>query len=161
MHRSVVNQVLKNPPDTADFLQLRDIRAQLDRSDWDVLKWSHDRLSLVTYDGFDICWHPMYRSSVSFPYFEGPGRAHTFAGMNRPILHRKELMVGADYPNRQCWEERTKREEDAGLYEDTRRIGGFRYWELLCLRTGNNELRCPCPTCVQSRQALRLPEVCP
>lgn len=158
LHRSVVTKLVKTGR-RLDAAALRLLRNLPVRFDWNVLKWGRDRLSLLKYDGFSSCWHPMYRASVVFPKFRGPGRVHVCTGMDRPILHRKELLVSASHPNREVWAERTSREEGDGLYQDTSRIGRFAYWETLCLEMGHGERRCPCPVCVDHRRGLGLPEV--
>jgi DNA phosphorothioation-associated putative methyltransferase len=56
--------------------------------------------------------------------------------LNPPILHRKELLLPSDHPAREAFEAITKAAEDAGLFQDTTRIG-FKYqWENLLQRAG-------------------------
>ena len=54
------------------------------------------------------------------------------------IIHRKELMVGPDHPNRWFWEQLTKAEERAGLLSNPHAsyIGRRNYWEALLKEKG-------------------------
>jgi DNA phosphorothioation-associated putative methyltransferase len=48
--------------------------------------------------------------------------------LNPPILHRKELLVASDYPDRGLWTELTKVAEDIGLFDNTSIIGFELNW---------------------------------
>ena len=52
-----------------------------------------------------------------------------------PILHRKELLVAADYPARRRFARLTAEEETLGMLGQGRRIGSRHEWQaLLCAR---------------------------
>ncbi len=48
---------------------------------------------------------------------------------NPPILHRKELLLPHDHPQRHLFAKLTKQLEAAGLFREARRIGFARVWE--------------------------------
>lgn len=64
--------------------------------------------------------------------------------LNPPILHRKELLLPADHPQRPIFEALTRAAEEAGLFQDTTRIGLKQQWDNLLSRSGlavvNHEL---------------------
>ena len=51
------------------------------------------------------------------------------AGSNRPILHRKELLIALDHPERTHFAELTKQAEALGLFDDAAIIGHEWQWE--------------------------------
>ena len=48
---------------------------------------------------------------------------------NRPILHRKELFVGAEHPDYDKFRRVTESEERHGLLDEPHRIGHQRGWD--------------------------------
>src|SRR5690606_30149645 len=73
-------------------------------------------VSYLSYPDFDRNPHPALAQSVVCDLRERRFRVDDYSGrLNRPILHRKELFVGASYPSRSKFERLTKAEERAGL----------------------------------------------
>jgi len=96
------------------------------------------RLSLLAYQEFDNDPFPVLAASWAF----APGsvgtptyRVYTDA-LNPPILHRKELLVGPDYPGRADWQVLTQTAESLGLFDDTATIGFKLNWERLIASKG-------------------------
>jgi len=58
------------------------------------------------------------------------------ADSNRPILHRKELLVTEAYPLRRKFAGLTQQEEKRGLYENPERIGFEVGWQELLRERG-------------------------
>ena len=65
---------------------------------------------------------PVYRSYVN--------------SLNRPILHRKELLVAEEYPGRKIWVELTATAEALGFFDDTTTIGFRLNWDRLIRSKG-------------------------
>jgi DNA phosphorothioation-associated putative methyltransferase len=56
--------------------------------------------------------------------------------LNPPILHRKELLISEDHPERSKYEALTHAAEQIGLFDDTNRIGFKTAWDALLLLKG-------------------------
>ena len=56
--------------------------------------------------------------------------------LNPPVLHRKELLLSADHPDRPRFAALTTHAESIGLFDDTRRIGFLISWNDLIRRKG-------------------------
>ncbi|HRI66095.1 MAG TPA: DNA phosphorothioation-associated putative methyltransferase [Polyangium sp.] len=104
-----------------------------------VVKLCRDepRVSYLTYPDFDEDPHPALAAALGVPLqtFRIDNRDYT-GSRNRPILHRKEEFVPADYPGREKFARLTKQEERFGLYEDTKRIGTQEGWAEALNRAG-------------------------
>lgn len=103
-------------------------------SPWNIVKINKNAVTSVSflfYSHFDIDPHPEVISSVVVRNNEASKRIVKSGS----ILHRKELLVGDDHPNRDMWVQLTKDEEDAGLLskEHKCRIGRKTYWEALLI----------------------------
>jgi len=86
-------------------------------------------VSFLYYDGFDIIDHPPLLKSIVVDYRDLNTKVLDFSKRtNRPILHRKETMVAEDYPLYKSFVKTTKKEEAAGFYKDTKRIGTEKGW---------------------------------
>lgn len=110
---------------------------------WNVVKFIPGQqfdpgITFLEYREFDRDPHPelikYYRVDASK---DVGAREKEFPGTGY-ILHRKELMVGDDHPNRAAWESLTAQEEAAGLYDKEHRnkIGRLTYWEALLKMKG-------------------------
>ena len=76
--------------------------------------------SLMCYPRFFENPHPALRHAVTIDLVSGKARHTDYAGNpNPPILHRKESLLPAEHPQRGEFEELTRQEEAAGLYEQT------------------------------------------
>lgn len=64
-------------------------------------------------------------------------RRRTYAdSLNPPILHRKELLLPVDHPNRAKFEALTRAAEQIGLFDDPVRIGFRQAWNALLVEKG-------------------------
>lgn len=64
---------------------------------------------------------------------------------NPLILHRKELLVAADYPHRQRWADLTADMERLGLFRDLNRIGRRKTWLAMLQHAGRDTQGRPLP----------------
>ena len=95
------------------------------------------RISLLEYIDFDTDPFPALGDSwLTEPDSTIPIFRTYRASLNPPILHRKELLVAENYPNRDIWCETTKVAEALGLFENTKIIGFKRNWEQLIAGIG-------------------------
>ncbi|MET3393542.1 DNA phosphorothioation-associated putative methyltransferase [Variovorax sp. 1140] len=90
------------------------------------------RVSLLSYPDFSTDPFPALSASWTFP----PGVSHsTFRSyvetLNQPILHRKELLVGAKHPEFRVWSAITASAEALGLFDEASTIGFRLNWERL------------------------------
>ena len=123
---------LSLPPELGQLIQrLRDGIGLA--SEFNVVKFSHDGgVSFLKYPGFHELPHPELSESVRISLVTGKvSRTRYGADGNPPILHRKELLVPADYPDAAVWARLTAQEESAGLYGNPSVIGFKAVWELL------------------------------
>jgi len=67
-------------------------------------------------------------SQISFRSYEDSS--------NPPILHRKELLISTEHPDRYKFEQLTAQAEALGLFSDNHRIGFARAWERVIERAG-------------------------
>ena len=88
--------------------------------DAEIVKISrHGRsLSFLWYPDFDSVAHPALHHSLRVHLPRAEFQWRDFASSaNPPVLHRKELFVDADYPNRERFERLTRSEERAKLLD--------------------------------------------
>ncbi|MBI4661223.1 MAG: DNA phosphorothioation-associated putative methyltransferase [Verrucomicrobia bacterium] len=107
--------------------------------EFNVVKFRTDELkvSFLSYPDFMEEPHPTLRRSVTIDLVTGRARHSGYAGnLNPPILHRKEQFLPAHHCARAEFEELTRSEEAAGLYEDTTTIGFKLNWEKLLAQKG-------------------------
>lgn len=102
------------------------------------LNVSNGRVSLLAYEEFGAAAFPELQASWTFEAEgDAPPRLRTYGdSLNPPILHRKELLVAADHPDRSIWAALTSAAEDLGLFDDTRTIGFRLNWERLVASKG-------------------------
>lgn len=121
------------PVPLADFVGR--LRAKLGLStEFNVLKLSAAEyaLSFLRYPGFLTEAHPALAESVRVSLATGAVRRTDFgAHSNPPILHRKECFLPPSHPKRKLFTDLTRAEEQAGLYEETSRIGFRENWQQL------------------------------
>lgn len=96
------------------------------------------KLSLLAYPAFEEDPFPALVASWVFPSPAAPGPTyrHYRDSLNPPILHRKELLVGFDHPERDRWRQLTETAEGLGLFDDTTTIGFKLNWERLIAGKG-------------------------
>lgn len=96
------------------------------------------KLSLLSYPGFDE--EPFPELAASWRFSEAADTSPVFRSysnsINRPILHRKELLVAEGYPRRKEWAALTATAESLGLFDDTTTIGFRLNWERLIQSKG-------------------------
>jgi DNA phosphorothioation-associated putative methyltransferase len=96
------------------------------------------RLSLLAYPTFEEQPFPELAGSWTCPEI-GAGepifRSYENS-INRPILHRKELLVARGHPRYEEWRELTAVAESLGLFDDTSTIGFRLNWERLVQSKG-------------------------
>lgn len=102
------------------------------------LNLSNGRLSLLSYADFDTSPFPELQATWVFDAgTDAPPRFRSYAeSLNSPILHRKELLVASDHPDRDKWSALTRSAECLGLFDDTRTIGFRTNWERLVASKG-------------------------
>lgn len=96
------------------------------------------RLSLLAYPEFEHEPFPELVASWAFSpgSLTNPTYRHYRDSLNPPILHRKELLVGVDHPERGRWQQLTETAEGLGLFDDTTTIGFKLNWERLIAEKG-------------------------
>ena len=133
------------------YLHLDWLEAELERKYWESVRIAHaqvveshgarpnvlkfnvrsGQVSLLLYPEFDVA--PFPELAASWTFKDGPQGSPLYrrydSTLNPPLLHRKELLVGADHPQRAEWSQLTKTAEELGLFDDTGSIGFRLNWE--------------------------------
>ncbi len=109
------------------------VRASFGDVEWaNVVKLSlrESRISYLAYPEFDRTPHPSLREalSVTLPALGARYRDYSTSD-NPPVLHRKELLVGQDYPHHGKFSRLTAQEERWGLLDSSREIGHLSGWQ--------------------------------
>ena len=110
-----------------------------DPFDWNVCKLSprRHRISLLLYPCFRERAHPALAAALTADFGQEVRRVRRYSDRgNRPILHRKELLVGAADPDYQRFAALTQQEERAGLFDSPSIIGHERGWAAQLERRG-------------------------
>jgi len=95
------------------------------------------KISFLAYPDFLCNPHPSLRFAITIDLVTGKSRRTDYANnINPPILHRKESFVSANHPLRAQFEELTRAEEAAGLFENAATIGFKLNWERLLATKG-------------------------
>ena len=90
---------------------------------------SDNRIALLHYPSFLTDAHPALCCSTLIDLETSKCEHRSFlTRANRPILHRKELLVSHDHQAYNEFASLTSEEERLGLLEDKARIGWSRYW---------------------------------
>jgi DNA phosphorothioation-associated putative methyltransferase len=93
--------------------------------------WSGTAVSFLEYEDFDIAAHPRLFVSIHVPLVDGRGPViRREKSDNPPILHRKELFVHPTHPLFQQFQQLTRAEEAAGLFDESP-PGRLLEWEYL------------------------------
>ena len=106
---------------------------------WNVCKLSphRRRISLLHYPSFSGDEHPPLEAAASVDLSVGTARIRRYApNGNRPILHRKELLLDASDPDYARFAALTDQEERAGLFSEPNTIGHERGWSRQLDRRG-------------------------
>ena len=87
------------------------------------------RISLLEYEPFEESAFPTLLGSwVIEPSSDTPTYRTYRTSLNPPILHRKELLVAPNYPEREEWQRLTAEADELGLFDNTRTIGFKKNW---------------------------------
>ena len=87
------------------------------------------QVSYLAYPRFNEDPHPALLTSVVVDLGRLAVRFFDYSGAeDPPVLHRKELFVGPDYPGRPMFERLTKQEAQCGLLSGPTLIGSTRAW---------------------------------
>lgn len=87
------------------------------------------RISLLEYEPFEESAFPTLLGGwVIEPSSDTPTYRTYRTSLNPPILHRKELLVAPNYPEREEWQRLTAEAEELGLFDNTRTIGFRKNW---------------------------------
>lgn len=102
------------------------------------LNVSNGRVSLLAYEDFSAAAFPeLYECWIFEPASDAPPRWRSYTeSLNPPVLHRKELLVAPDHPERAAWCALTEAAEGLGLFDDTTTIGFRLNWERLVASKG-------------------------
>lgn len=106
---------------------------------WNVCKLSpyRQQVSLLNYPRFREHEHPALAAAASVDLNSGKARVRRYAANgNRPILHRKELLLDASDPDYARFAALTEQEERAGLFSAPSTIGHERGWSKELERRG-------------------------
>lgn len=88
------------------------------------------RVTLLEYPDFFEEAFPRLHAAWTVDLPAGPVQHRRWpSGGNQPILHRKELLLPADDPQRGPWETLTQQAEQHGLFEDPSIIGHLWQWQ--------------------------------
>jgi len=98
------------------------------RSNFNVVRLSHSRLSYLLYERFSVPF-PALRTSLFCDLASGASRFTDFSRRpNPPILHRKELLLPADDPLVPEAVRLTQRLESLGAFRGVKTIGTREGW---------------------------------
>lgn len=104
------------------------------RRDFNVVRFdeAYERIGLLNYPGFYEKGFPELLDSWLVDLAENKVRHRTYVdSSNRPILHRKELLLPPDHARRPEFVALTEAAEAIGLFDDPSRIGFRSQWEQL------------------------------
>ena len=128
LHKSAIVVI---PHDLYTYL-LRTIEKKgLAKTPWNIVKFfkNNFKFSLLHYPSFLEDPYPSLHSSNTIDLGKGTVRSSNFQkSENPPILHRKELFVLPSHPNFEKYKKITFEGEQAGLYENPRKIGFKKSW---------------------------------
>ncbi|MDP1673129.1 MAG: DNA phosphorothioation-associated putative methyltransferase, partial [Burkholderiales bacterium] len=116
--------------------QLANIQPEID---YNVVKLdaSGTAVSLLDYVDYFTDAFPRLKGAWTVDLASGLVRPRTYeTSVNPPILHRKELLIAENHPERSKYEALTHAAEQIGLFDDTNRIGFKAAWDALLLLKG-------------------------
>lgn len=136
VHVSLLDEL---PPAVKDGVRRASDIAGVPLSRVQILKIGTDAetVSLLRYPGFWDEAFPALAESWTVDLAAGRSKHATYRqGDGTPILHRKEAFISQDDPRVAGMAALTRRLEDLGLFEDTRRIGRKGTWESMLRDVG-------------------------
>lgn len=116
--------------------QLANVKPEID---YNVVKLgiSGTAVSLLDYADYFTVAFPRLKRVWTVDLTSGFVRPRTYeTSINPPILHRKELLISANHPERRKYEALTRAAEQIGLFDDPNRIGFKAAWDALLLQKG-------------------------
>ena len=128
VHRSVI----ETRSSLAESLDQTCLQFGVDSMPWNIAKFSlrNAKISLLRYPGFDSIAHPCLATAVRINFEASNVTVTDYRERdNRPVLHRKELLVDSNYEHRAVFHALTVQEEDAGLLLHANQIGYQKQWE--------------------------------
>jgi DNA phosphorothioation-associated putative methyltransferase len=97
---------------------------------WNVVRIGNDNIAYLSYRNFSEDPFPTLEKSVRFDLLDGRKSVRDFTTRsNPPILHRKELLVPEDFPDRKKFAKLTNALDDHGVFYDSHKIGFRLQWE--------------------------------
>lgn len=99
---------------------------------WSVAKIdlrNEQSLSLLDYEAFEIAAFPALLASHSIDLDAGTVRTRSYGAENPPILHRKELLLARDHPDRGKYARLTELLVKHGLFQHMTRRGRRKPWQ--------------------------------
>jgi DNA phosphorothioation-associated putative methyltransferase len=108
-------------------------------TNYNVIKLSQhdDSITLLDYPRFLDEPFPILANYWTVDLTNRSFRHRTYSeSLNPPILHRKELLLGQDNPQRKLFQTLTTSAEQIGLFDDPNRIGFKKAWETLLAQRG-------------------------
>lgn len=119
--------------DTAERDLVREAGRLVGDFAWNVVKLDPERagrVGLLAYEPFEAAPFPALLESATVDVGTGRVARRSFRGSpNPPILHRKELLLPSDHPERERYAALTRVLERLGLFAETSRIGFRQAWE--------------------------------
>jgi hypothetical protein len=127
LHRVSLNQARRRDKEIA--LAFERLLSQ-DEIDWNVVRIGNDSISFLKYQDFFQNAFPALLRSVRFEIVDGKKLVKDFSSYkNRPILHRKELLLPDDHPSFEYFSNLTNALEKLNLFFDAHKIGFHDQWE--------------------------------
>jgi DNA phosphorothioation-associated putative methyltransferase len=97
---------------------------------WNVVRVGNDNIAFLTYRDFNEDPFPALGKSIRFDLLDGRKSVRDFTRhSNPPILHRKELLVPENFPQREAFTELTSTLDDLGVFYDSHKIGFKQQWQ--------------------------------
>ena len=101
---------------------------------WNVVRVSDDNVAFLDYPQFEEHAFPELMNSIRVDLLEGACSERSYEhSQNRPVLHRKELLLLDGHPRRTEFAKLTRELEKLGLFYDTHIIGFKEQWEDMAL----------------------------
>lgn len=97
---------------------------------WNVVRIGNDNIAFLTYRDFEEDPFPSLTKSIRFDLLDGRKSARDYTNYsNPPILHRKELLVPGDFPQRERFLNLSSTLDALGVFYDPHKIGFKQQWE--------------------------------
>ena len=131
LHRAAAERLAETAGTIAPFDSLWRVCLPREEGGWNVVKLQSGagELSLLQYPEFDAEGHPELALALRVKLAEHHAVLTDYRDReNRPILHRKELLVHPDYPGYGRFAALSEAEERAGLLERAHRAGFRKQW---------------------------------